>query len=543
MEEFDYVIIGAGSAGSVLAHRLTEKGNSTVCVIEAGPPDRNPYIHIPAGYVKNVMNKALTWGFISQPVPGIGNRSVGLPQGKTLGGSSAINGMVYNRGQAADYDGWAQRGNPGWSYDDVLPAFRRSEKRVGPADAGYHGNDGPLTVTDPAFDNPLCRMFVEAAKEMNIPEVADYNGTAQEGVGGFQFTIDLSGRRSIRMSTARAFLHPAQKTGRVSVRTASYASRIVFEDRRAVGVTYLVGGPHGAPKTVRARREVIVSAGALNTPRLLQISGIGDPGHLSTLGVETVAALPGVGANLTDHYQVRAAVRLKDIRTVNERGRGLSLGWEIAKWTLGRRDSILGMGPVPMRVFLRSDPALDAPDLQLSFTPASYREGVAGLLDRYPGMTCGGYMQRPESRGWVRAISTDLAVQPEIQPNYLATERDRMAIVQVLKYARQLLGAKSFARHYVREEFPGDTIASDDEILDFARQYGGTAFHHCGTARMGPMSDATAVVDERLRVHGIAGLRVVDASIMPSIISGNTNAPTIMIAEKASEMIRADNAA
>ncbi len=325
------------------------------------------------------------------------------------------------------------------------------------------------------------------------------------------------------------------------MRTHAYASRILFEGSRATGVRYMAGGPNGTPREVRARREVILSAGALNTPRLLQISGIGDPAHLGTLGVGTVAALPGVGANLTDHYQVRAAVRLRDIRTVNERGRGLSLVWEVAKWGLGSRDTILGMGPVPMRVFLRSDPALDSPDLQLSFTPASYREGVAGLLDHYPGMTCGGYLQRPESRGWVRAVSTNLAVQPEIQPNYLATERDRRAIVQVLKYARQLLGASSFAPHYVREEFPGSGVATDDEILDFARQFGGTAFHHCGTARMGPASDPTTVVDARLRVHGLAGLRVVDASIMPSIISGNTNAPTIMIAEKAAEMILADN--
>lgn len=329
----------------------------------------------------------------------------------------------------------------------MLPLFRRSEKRSGPADPGYHGSDGPLTVTEPAFDNPLCRMFVEAAKELGIPEVADHNGAAQNGVGGFQFTIDLSGSRSIRMSTARAFLHPAEKTGRVLVRTRAYAARILFEGKRAIGLRYHAGGPNGAAKEVHALREVIPSAGALNSPRLLQISGIGDPEHLRGLGIDTVAALPGVGANLTDHYQVRAAVRLKDIRTVNERGRGLSLVWEVAKWVLGSRDTILGMGPVPMRVFMRSDPALDSPDLLLSFTPASYQEGVAGLLDRYPCMTCGGYLQRPESRGWVRAVSTDLAVQPEIQPNYLATERDRMAIIQVLKYARQLLGAKSFASY------------------------------------------------------------------------------------------------
>ena len=539
-DEFDYVIVGAGSAGCVLARRLTESGKYTVCVLEAGPADRSPYIHIPAGYVKNVFSNTLTWGFYSAPVPGAANRKVSLPQGRTLGGSSSINGMIYNRGQRGDYDGWAQRGNRGWGYDDVLPYFKRSERRLGGvSEEGYHGFEGPLTVSDPIVDNPLVGVFSEAAREIGVPEIPDYNGKAQDGVGPFHFTIDLSGRVARRMSTARAFLRPALKTGRVSVRTRSYAARILFENRRAIGIRYLVGGPHGRPAEVRARREVILSAGAINTPRLLQISGVGDPDHLHTLGVATVQSLPGVGQNLTDHYQVRVTGRVKNIGTLNERGRGLPLFWEIAKWMCGK-SSILSMGPVPIRVFLRSDPALDTPDLQLAFIPGSYTEGVIGLLDPFPGITSGGYIQRPESRGWVRAVSTDLSVQPEIQPNYLGTEGDRKRTIAVVRLARRLMQSKAFSQYLLREEFPGDRIQTDDEILDFAGRCGGTAFHHTCTARMGPAEDKGAVVSDRLQVHGLRALRVVDASVMPAITSGNTNAPTIMIAEKASDMILED---
>ena len=541
MSEFDYIIVGAGTAGCVLAHRLTENSNATVCLIEAGPVDRNIFIGIPAGYIKNVMNPKLTWGFTSSAVPGIGGRHVGLAQGKGLGGSSSINGMVYNRGQHGDYDAWAQAGNTGWSSIDVLPYFKRAETRVGTADRQYRGDTGPLTVTDPAFSHPLCDMFVKAAEENGAVRVDDYAGAEQDGVGSFQFTIDRAGRRPVRASTSRVYLRPAQKCGRVSVRTMCYAEAIRFEGRRATGVRYRKGGPNGVSVEIRARREVILSAGAINTPRLMQISGLGDPEHLRDLGVDTVHALQGIGANLTDHYQIRLAARLHNIRTINERSTGLALGWEIAKWLFGG-ESILNMGPVPMRAFMRTDSALDVPDLQMSFTPASYREGTAGLLDNYPGMTCGGYKQRPESRGYVRATATDLSVQPEIQPNYLAVESDRMAMIALFRKARAILHAEAFRAYFASEEFPGTSVQTDDEILDFARQFGGTAFHHCGTARMGPATDPDAVVDSRLRVHGIDRLRVVDASVMPSIISGNTNAPTIMIAEKAADMILADAA-
>ena len=535
--EFDFIIVGAGSAGCVLANRLTADSRHRVLVLEAGPADRNPFIHIPAGYVKNLLNKKLTWGFVSEPVPQAGRRRISLPQGKTLGGSSCINGMIYNRGQRGDYDNWAQQGNAGWSYDDVLPYFRRSEQRIA-GDDKYRGREGPLTVTDPVVDHPLCASFVQAANELGIPEVADYNGAAQDGVGQFQFTIDLSGRRALRRSTARAFLRPAMTSGRISVRTSSYACRILVRNGKACGIRYL-SGQNGPPVDVYARREVIISAGALNTPRLLQISGIGDPDHLAAIGVPLVAALPGVGANLTDHYGVRVAAEVAGVETINERGRGISLVWEIAKWSVGA-PSILGIGPSLMRMFARSEPHLENPDLQMWFTPASYTEGIPGFLDHYPGMTCGGWKQRPESRGWVRARSTDINVPPEIQPNYLAAENDRRDTVTLINTARKILRSASFSRNYVKETFPGPNVRSDDEVLDFARQFGGTSYHHAGTAKMGPSHDRNAVVDDRLNVHGIPGLRVVDASIMPSITSSNTNAPTIMIAEKAADMILAD---
>ena len=535
-EVFDFVIVGAGSAGCVLANRLSAKGH-TVCILEAGPPDLNPLIHIPAGYVKNLLSKTLTWGFVSEPVPGANNRRIPLPQGKTLGGSSSINGMIYNRGQRHDYDGWAQRGNPGWGYDDVLDYFRKSERWLG--GGGHRGSAGPLTVTNPTVTNALCDHFADAAQDAGIRKVSDYNAEAQEGVGQFQFTIDMSRRPSLRMSTARAFLHPAEKTGRVTVRTSSYGSRVLFEGKRAIGVAYRVGTPSGQATEVRAGREVIVSSGALNTPRLLQISGLGDPDLLASLGVDVVAPLTGVGQNLHDHFQVRVAAKVQGIMTINERGRGLPLGWEIAKWFFGA-PSIVGIGPSLMRMFVRSNPALDNPDLQMWFTPASYREGVPGFLDHYPGMTSGGWKQRPDSRGWVKARSTDVGVQPEIQPNYLSDESDRQATLFIIRMARRLLKSRQLSRYYVEETFPGAQAETDDELLDFARTYGGTSYHHVGTARMGPATDKGAVVDHRLRVHGLEGLRVVDASIMPRITSGNTNAPTIMIAEKASDMILAD---
>ena len=538
MEEFDYVIVGAGSAGCVLAMRLAEAGR-TVCVLEAGPEDSSPYIHIPAGYIKNLFNDRLVWRFKSEPIPHTDGRRIELTQGKVVGGSGAINGLVYNRGQPADFDGWAARGNAGWSYKDVLPYFKKAETRVGEGDDRYRGRNGPLIVTDPIVSSPLCDMFVEAVKSLGYPYVADSNAQAQDGVGPWHFMIDTRGLIPRRFSSAQAYLRPALKTGRVALRTDSPATRILIEHGRAGGVSYRAGLAGAPEREVRARAEVIVSAGALNTPRLLQISGIGPADHLRSIGVDVKANLPGVGANLCDHFNLRVAVQVRGVPTINERGRGLPLAWEIFKYFTGQK-SILSMGPVPMRFFFRSDPSLASPDLQVSFTPGSYREGLPGLLDHYPGMTLGGHKQRPDSRGYVKAKSANIDEFPEVQPNYLAEESDQRAMVAVVKMARAVLQAKPFAAHYVSEIFPGKDIRTDDEILDFARQRGGTVYHHNGTARMGPADDPGAVVDARLRVRGVSGLRVVDASVFPAPISGATNAATIMVAEKAADMIVQD---
>lgn len=537
-DTFDYIVVGAGSAGCVLALRLAEAGH-TVCVLEAGPADSSPYIHIPAGYIKNLFNPRLIWDFKSEPNPATANRSLSLTQGRVLGGSGSINGMVYSRGQHADFDGWAALGNPGWSYDEVLPFFKKAETRIGAGDDRYRGRGGPLTVSDPVEVGPLCKVFVDAVKSLGYPYVADHNAETQDGVGPWQFTIDTRGHRARRMSAAQAYLRPARKTGRVDVRTDSPATRVLLEGRRAVGVRYRAGGPGAPEREVRARREVIVSAGALNTPRLLQISGIGEASHLQSIGVPVQVELPGVGANLVDHYNLRVAVKVKGAPTINERGRGLPLALEIGKYFLGK-PSILAMGPVPMRFFFRSEPGLPRPDLQVSFTPGSYQEGLPGLLDHYPGMTLGGHKQRPDARGYVRARSARIDDAPLVNPNHLGVESDQQAMIAVVRMARAVLRASPFAPYYVDEVFPGNDVRSDDEILDFARQRGGTVYHHNGTARMGRRDDPMAVVDARLRVHGIEGLRVADASVMPAPISGPTNAATIMIGERAADLVLQD---
>ncbi len=537
---FDYVVIGAGSAGSLVAARLAEGGRHSVCVLEAGPPDRSPYIHIPTGYIKTLYTPAYTWQFKTEPVPGADNRIFATTQGRTVGGSGAINGLVYNRGQAADFDQWAQLGNRGWGYADILPFFRRTERRLAlehekPADPAYRGGVGKFAVSTLDWRHPACDAFIAGARGIGIPFNPDYNGETQAGVGTFQRAI----ARGWRVSTARAYLYPAIAEGGIDLRSNAQSTHILFDNRRAVGVRYRADGPNGPDRMVAARREVVLCGGAINSPALLQRSGIGPGALLSSLGIPVLHELPGVGENLRDHYAVRMVARAKGI-TINNLARPPRLWAEVAKWALGR-PSILSLSPSLVHVFWKSDPALDTPDLQCTFTPASYKAGgIAGMLDDFPGMTCGAWQQRPESLGYVRLRSADPFTHPDIQPNYLAHENDRRVLLAGIKLARRLMTTPQLAPFYDREELPGADAVTDDELMHWARQQGSTVFHLMGACRMGPAADRGAVVDDRLRVHGLHGLRVADSSIMPSMPSANTNASTLMIAEKAADMILSD---
>jgi choline dehydrogenase len=538
LETFDYVIVGAGSAGSVLANRLSEDQGCRVAVLEAGPSDWHPYIHIPAGFIKTFYDKRVNWLYDMEPSEWTGGRRIFAPRGKTLGGSSSINGHVYNRGQRGDYNTWAQYGNRGWGYADVLPYFKRLERRIGDGEATYRGRDGALTVTDIDYRHPLCEAFIQGCVEAGIPRNPDYNGRIQEGVSYAQRTIH-NGRR---VSAARAFLHPAMKRANLDVRTGVHVTRIDLEGRRATGVTYRKGGRNGAQHTLKATREVILCGGAYNSPQILQISGIGPPQLLNSLGIEVRHALAGVGENLKDHYAPRFAARVKNIETINERTRGLKLATEVAKWTF-QRTGILALSPTLVYGFWHSGETAESSDMQFTFTPASYMEGVQGQLEREPGMTVASWQQRPESRGTVRARSADPFDAPIINPNYLAEEIDRRVLLRAMKLARGLLQSRPLQPYFEREDFPGPSVQSDDELLGAAKERGTTTFHPAGTCRMGPASDPLAVVDDQLRVRGLEGLRVVDASIMPTMLSANLNAGTMMIADKASDMIRGKAAA
>jgi choline dehydrogenase len=529
---WDYVIVGAGSAGSVLANRLTEDGKKSVLVLEAGPHDWHPYIHIPAGFIRTYHDARVNWLYSMEPSEWTGGRRILAPRGKTLGGSSSINGHIYNRGQRMDFDTWAQLGNRGWSYADVLPYFRRMERRIGDGDPKFRGRDGSLTVTDIDWRHPLCDAFIEGAVGLGIPRNPDYNGAIQEGVAYAQRTIH-NGRR---VSAARAFLHPAMRRPNLRVETRAHTTEILLEGRRAVGVRYRKGGRGGALREARARCDVILSAGTFNSPQLLQLSGIGPAPLLKSLGIPVRHALAGVGENLRDHYAPRFVARVKNIDTINEMVRGARLAGEIAKWLLTRK-GVLALSPTHVYCFWRSDPNVENCDLQFTFTPASYREGVQGELEREPGMTVASWQQRPESRGYVRVRSADPFAAPIIQPNYLAEESDRRILLAGMKLARRLLKTRPLEPYYDREDFPGPEVQSDEELLEAAKKRGTTTFHPSGTCRMGSAGDPMAVVDDRLRVHGLEGLWVIDASIMPTMLSANINAATLMLADKASDFI------
>jgi choline dehydrogenase len=532
-DECDYLVVGAGAAGSIVAARLAEDPSVSVCVLEAGPSDLRPYVHIPAGFTRTLSQAQITWPFETQPTGNTGGRSIAVTQGRVVGGSGSINGMIYNRGQPSDFDHWAQLGNQGWSYQDVLPYFARTERRIGFGEAGVRGRTGKIPVTDMDWIHPLSEAFIAAAVEAGVPRNPDYNGGDQEGVGYFQRTI--SGGR--RVSSAAAFLRPALRGGNLRLLADTRASSIVFEGRRAVGVRHVArrGGPE---RTITARREVVLCCGTVNTARLLQISGIGPAGLLGRLGVPVVHALAGVGENLIDHYSARLVMRARPgVVTLNELARGPRLGMQILRWALGR-PSILAVAPSQVYLFCKSMAGLDQPDLQCVFTPGSYQEGRHYILDDYPGATAGAWQHRPHSRGFVRALSSDAYVDPLIQPNYLDDPIDQQVMVAGMRLVRTLMNAPPLARYLSAETVPGDAVAGDQALLDFCRNHGSTGYHLVGTARMGRPEDPRAVVDDRLRVHGVDRLRVADASIMPMIPSANTYAATMMIAEKAADLIR-----
>lgn len=530
-DTFDYVIVGAGAAGCLLAHRLSENGRHTVCLLEAGPPDRNPFIHIPAGFIKVGYDPRYTWPFETAPSEGTAGRRVTMRLGRTLGGSSAINGFNYTRGTAADYDGWAAQGNPGWSYNEVLPYFQRTERRIGGGDAPHRGHEGLLPITDCDWRHPLCDGFIRSAESLGIGPAGDYNLGVQAGAGYYQRWI----HRGRRVSAATAFLKPARGRANLEVRTGAHATSLVFAGRRAVGVHVLMQ-PGNAQRTVHARREVILCAGAINSPKLLQMSGVGPLEWLHALGVQPVHALAGVGQRLQDHFMVRSVVRVQGVPTINSTARGWRLWREIGKWALGR-PSVLAISPSVAYAFAASRPGLAEADLQFHFSPGSYASGIAGRLDSFAGMTLGFYQMRPASHGYVRALSADPFEPPEIQPSYMAREEDRRVVIDGLRLTRRILHAPALLPYVERDEAPPAHAVSDADLLEYARQRGGTAWHFMGTCRMGPSHDASAVVDAQLRVHGLEGLRVADASVMPAMPSGNTGAPTMMIAEKAADLL------
>jgi choline dehydrogenase len=536
-ETFDYVIVGGGSAASLLANRLSADGRATVCVLEAGPRDRSIFFSIPAGFFKTFRNPKVTWGLMSEPSSGTDARQIALVQGKVLGGSGSINGLVYNRGQAADFDQWAQFGNKGWSYDDVLPYFKKTERRVGSGDNAYRGRDGGIVVSDIEWKHPLCEAFLDGAESLGVARNPDYNGAYQDGVGYLQRFIE-NGRRS---AAGRVFLHPAMRRANVDVRCESHVTKLLVEGKRAVGVRYQTSRD-ASPREIGARREVIVSAGATASPKLLQISGIGPRELLGKLGIPVIHELPGVGENFQDHYACRIVARVRDdVKTINQLARPPLLWWEVAKWMMGK-PSVLDLQPSLLYGFWRSSPGLENPDIQFISSPGSYKPGAVYMLDDFPAITCGFFQQRPRSTGYVRAISQDPFEMPAAQPNYLADSEDRRVLVAGFRMGRRLLSTPAMSRFVVAEQLPGKDVNTDDELLDFGRKTGTTIFHMVGTCKMGPATDGMAVVDPELRVHGMQALRVVDASVMPRVVSANTYASTLMIAEKAADLIMAGRA-
>jgi len=524
----DYVIVGAGSAGCVLANRLSADPNNKVVLLEAGPADRNPWIHVPVGYFKTMHNPKVDWCYRTEPDPGLNGRSIDWPRGKVLGGSSSINGLLYVRGQAEDYDRWRQMGNSGWGWDEVLPYFKRAERNERGADE-FHGDKGPLAVSNMRLQRPICDAWVAAAQNAGYKFNPDYNGADQEGVGYFQLTAE-KGRRC---SSAVAYLKPARNRPNLQIITNALVTRVILEGKRATGVEYR--DRSGKVHVVKAGRDIILSGGAINSPQLLMLSGIGESSQLKENGIEPLHELAGVGKGMQDHLQARLVFKCNE-PTLNDEVRSLFNQARIAlKYAMFRS------GPMTMAAslatgFLKTRPDLETPDIQFHVQPWSADSPGEGVHP-FSAFTMSVCQLRPESRGEIRLAGPDPQTYPKIHPNYLATETDCRTIVEGVKIARRIAGHDPLTRKISQAFRPDASLDLDDDAgtLDWARNNSVSIYHPTGTCKMG--QGPAAVVDSRLRVHGIEGLRVADCSIMPEIVSGNTNAPAIMIGEKASDFI------